>query len=310
MNRSLPATFKPTFIFTAFMGGLLLTSCGSVSEKSAPSMMSQAPPAMKTAATQPKSDNRAAEEAPDTPGKSEGNATNAQVPKQRTQLIKTAEMSLKVDSIEKTLQTISKLVQQKQGDVLSLQDDKPQDNVSRHLAYMQLRVPQEKLEVMLDELALLGTVQNRNIKADDVTNQLVDTEARLRNLRKQEATLLKIMERSGSVGDVLRVAQELSNVRQTIEQIDAQLKNLRNQVAYSTIRLRLMNAVVPLPSQPPLDSQVKETWNQATHAVGSLTTTLIKLIIWLAAFSPYILVAGGSIYGLNRFRNRQSRSSS
>jgi len=290
------------------MGGILLTSCGSASEKSAP-MMSAAPPAMKTAATAPRSDNRVAQEAKDGTAKPEGNAANAQVPKQRTQLIKTAEISLKVDSIEKTLQTVAKLVQQKDGDILSLQDDRPQDNVSRHLASMQLRVPQEKLEVMLDELAVLGTVQNRNIKAEDVTNQLVDAEARLRNYRKQEATLLKIMDRSGSVGDVLKVAQELSNVRQTIEQVDAQLKNLRNQVAYSTIRLRLMDAVVPLPSQPALDSQVKETWNQATHAVGSLTTTLIKLIIWLAAFSPYLLVVGGSIYGLNWLKNRPSRSS-
>jgi hypothetical protein len=308
MNGSLRATFKPTFIFTALMGGILLTSCGSAPEKSSPPMMSAASPAMKTAATAPRSDNRVAQEAKDTPGKPEGNAANAQVPKQRTQLIKTAEISLKVDSIEKTLQTVAKLVQQKDGDILSLQDDRPDDNVSRHLASMQLRVPQEKLEVMLDELAVLGTVQNRNIKAEDVTNQLVDAEARLRNYRKQEVTLLKIMERSGSVGDVLKVAQELSNVRQTIEQVDAQLKNLRNQVAYSTIRLRLMDAVVPLPSQPALDSQVKETWNQATHAVGSLTTTLIKLIIWLAAFSPYLLVVGGSIYGLNRLRNRPSRS--
>jgi len=271
-------------------------------------MMSAAPPAMKTAATAPKSDSRVAEEAKDGTAKPEGNASNAQVPKQRTQLIKTAEISLKVDSIEKTLQTVAKLVQQKDGDILSLQDDRPQDNVTRHLASMQLRVPQEKLETTLDELAVLGTVQNRNIKAEDVTNQLVDAEARLRNYRKEEATLLKIMDRSGSVGDVLKVAQQLSNVRQTIEQVDAQLKNLRNQVAYSTIRLRLMDAVVPLPSQPALDSQVKETWNQATHAVGSLTTTLIKLIIWLTAFSPYLLVVGGSIYGLNWLKNRPSRS--
>lgn len=307
MNGSLRATFKPTFIFTALMGGLLLTSCGSAPEKSS-APMSAASPAMKTAATAPRSYSRVAEEAKDGTAKPEGNAANAQVPKQRTQLIKTAEISLKVDSIEKTLQTVTKLVQQKDGDILSLQDDRPQDNVSRHLASMQLRVPQEKLEVMLDELAVLGTVQNRNIKAEDVTNQLVDAEARLRNYRKQEATLLKIMERSGSVGDVLKVAQELSNVRQTIEQVDAQLKNLRNQVAYSTIRLRLMDAVVPLPSQPALDSQVKETWNQATHALGSLTTTLIKLIIWLAVFSPYLLVVGGSIYGLNWLKNRPSRS--
>ncbi len=58
-------------------------------------------------------------------------------------------------------------------------------------------------------------------------------------MQKTESTLLEIMERSGSVSDVLKVAQELSDVRQSIEQINAQLKSLQNQVAYSTITLKL-----------------------------------------------------------------------
>jgi peptidoglycan hydrolase CwlO-like protein len=89
----------------------------------------------------------------------------------------------------------------------------------------------------------LGTVENRNITAADVGDRLVDFQARLTNLQKTEANLQKIMARAGSVRDVLSFAQELSNVRETIEQIDAQLKTLQNQVAYSTITLNLEAAV-------------------------------------------------------------------
>jgi hypothetical protein len=74
----------------------------------------------------------------------------------------------------------------------------------------------------------LGTVENRNITAADVGDRLVDFQARLTNLQKTEANLQKIMARAGSVRDVLSFAQELSNVRETIEQIDAQLKTLQN----------------------------------------------------------------------------------
>jgi DNA repair ATPase RecN len=91
---------------------------------------------------------------------------------------------------------------------------------------MKIRIAQDKLETILDALAKLGTVQRRNLSAEDVTNQLVDIQARLRNLQQMEASLLQIMKRSGSVGDVPKVAKELSDVRESIEQIDAQLVNL------------------------------------------------------------------------------------
>lgn len=65
------------------------------------------------------------------------------------------------------------------------------------------------------------------------------------------------MDRSGSVRDVLSVAKELSNVRQSIEQIDAQLKNLQNQVAYSTITLNLEAAVSGNAPQRAFGSQMQ-----------------------------------------------------
>lgn len=67
----------------------------------------------------------------------------------------------------------------------------------------------------------MGTVENQMITAEDVSDQLVDVQARLRNLRKSEEMVLKIMERSGSVGDVLKAANELSTIRESIERIDA-----------------------------------------------------------------------------------------
>ncbi|MCZ0901313.1 DUF4349 domain-containing protein, partial [Microcoleus sp. HI-ES] len=149
----------------------------------------------------------------------------------------------------------------------------------------------------LDTLAKLGTVENRSLTAEDVTDQLVDSEARLRNLRKSEEMVLKIMERSGSVGDVLKAAQELSNIRESIERIDAQLKSLRNQVAYSTISLTLEAAVSAQQTpEPSLGLRVQETWGKATHSVGELTLGLFGLGIWLLAYSPYLLLIGAAVY--------------
>ena len=231
----------------------------------------------------------------------------AQTTVNRPQLIKKAEMSIVVKSIDTSTKSVTDIVKKQQGDILGFQNQKPPDSSVRQTATVDIRVPQERLETTLDALAKLGTVQNRGLTAEDVTTQLVDNEARLKNLRKSEEMVLKIMERSGSVADVLKASQELSNIRESIEQIDAQLKSLRNQVAYSTISLTLEAAVsAQQDPEPSLGLRVQETWGKATHSVGELTLGLFALSIWLLAFSPYLIVIGAAAYGFNRFKKQHS----
>jgi hypothetical protein len=231
----------------------------------------------------------------------------AETPATRPQLIKKAELSVVVKSIDATTKSVTNIVEKQQGDILGFQNQKPPDSSVRQTASVEIRVPQERLETTLEALAKLGTVENRALTAEDVTEQLVDSEARLRNLRKSEEMVLKIMERSGSVGDVLKASQELSNIRESIERIDAQLKSLRNQVAYSTISLTLEAAVSAQQTpEPSLGLRVQETWGKATHSVGELTLGLFGLGIWLLAYSPYFLLLAAAVYGFNRFKKQQS----
>lgn len=215
----------------------------------------------------------------------------------RPQLIRKAALTLVVDSLDKNIQQVSAIVSQQQGDLLGLEDQKPPNNSARHTVSMQIRVPQNQLDTTLNKLTQLGNVQSRTITAEDVADQLVDFQARLRNLQKTESTLLEIMERSGSVRDVLKVAQELSNVRQSIEQINAQLKSLQNQVAYSTITLKLEAAVSTTTPESSLGSQVQETWNTSTYSLRKFSISLLRLGIWLMVYSPYLLLLAATIYG-------------
>jgi hypothetical protein len=262
-------------------------------------------------------ENQFAESAPPPPPAAQGAAGGSQtaaVPKKaaetpatRPQLIKKAQLSVVVKSIDASSKSVTNIVEKQQGDILGFQNQKPPDSSVRQTASVQIRVPQERLETTLEALAKLGTVENRALTAEDVTNQLVDSEARLRNLRKSEEMVLKIMERSGSVGDVLKASQELSKIRESIERIDAQLKSLRNQVAYSTISLTLQTAVSAQQTpEPSLGLRVQETWGKATHSVGELTLGLFGLGIWLLAYSPYLLLIAAAVYGFNRFKKQQS----
>ena len=230
------------------------------------------------------------------------------VPISKPQLIKQADIEVRLESVDTGIEQVTNIIRTHQGDILELQDQRASGGL-RH-AYLKMRIPQAQLETTLAEIGELGTVERRSITAEDVSNQLVDLQARLRNLRKSEESLLKIMERSGSVADVLEVARELSRVREMVEQIDAQLKNLQARVSYSTINLTLTAEIAAPSNQRPLTDKVRTTWREATQSVGSFTVGLLQLGLWLLAYSPYLaIVLVASVLG-RRFYRRPTRQQS
>jgi uncharacterized protein (DUF342 family) len=225
--------------------------------------------------------------------------------KSQPQLIKTASLQVTVKSVTDSLEQVKTIAQQQQGDILNLSDQIPTESNRHRSAAIQMRVPQAKLDAAIKALKSLGDLDSQSITAEDVSTQLVDSQARLKNLRRTEETLLEIMGRSGGVSDVLKVSQELSNVRTQIEQITAQLTALRNQVAYSSINLNLVEVTASVRSQPAVGIQISNSWESATQSFGKLTVDLLQLGIWLMVYSPYWLALGAiGAFGYRRFRGR------
>jgi Domain of unknown function (DUF4349) len=240
---------------------------------------------------------------------SSGSAPEGQtavVPKpQKPQLIKTAYVSLKLESIDQAISKLRDLSQSKGGDIYSLQDNQSTDRGDHRKASLVLKVPVTSLDPVLVGINKLGKVQSQKLESNDVTQQIVDSDARLKNLRQQEEQTRKIMDRAGSINDTLDVSQSLANIREQIEQIDAQVKNMRQQVAYSTINLELEELQAANPSGDPLGLRIQETWKNSTGTAGGLATNIGLTVLWLLPFSP-LLAAGGAIgfYWLRRRRHR------
>ncbi|MCZ0902120.1 DUF4349 domain-containing protein, partial [Microcoleus sp. HI-ES] len=77
----------------------------------------------------------------------------------RPQLIKKAQLSVVVKSIDASTKSVTNIVEKQQGDILGFQNQKPPDSSVRQTASVEIRVPQERLETTLDTLAKLGPVE-------------------------------------------------------------------------------------------------------------------------------------------------------
>ena len=238
---------------------------------------------------------------------SHGGDSDRSAVSQRPQLIKEAQISLGVDSVEESFEQVRMIVTEQQGDVLSMQDN---GDRQRSVTFT-LRVPQERLDATLDALTALGEIRNRSISTKDVSNQLVDLQARLSNARKSEEALQEIMSRSGEIADVLEVSRELSTVRQSIETMAAEQKRVQTQVRYSTVNLSLQSAIAATPNKPGFSTQIANSWNEATDSVGNFTTDLLQLGLWLLVYSPYLTILAVGIVLVNKARQsaRDSRQS-
>jgi hypothetical protein len=123
-------------------------------------------------------------------------------------------------------------------------------------ASITLRVPAARFDDALQEVARMGEVIERRVKAQDVTEEMRDLKIRLDNAERTRVRLLDLLEKTGRIEDAVKVEQELERVTETIELLKGKIQFLSAQAAYSTIRVDL-NSPVP---QQTLAMQIPFPW--------------------------------------------------
>jgi flagellar motor protein MotB len=134
-----------------------------------------------------------------------------------------------------------------------------------------MRVPESRFEAAVADLKGLGKVTRENVSGQDVSQEFVDFQARLRNAKAQEAVLLRLMDRANSVSATIRVEQQLEGVQLSIERLKGQLRYLGSQTAMSTITVGFSQVGVVAQH----DGSIQKAWHQAGAAFLSVISSVI-----------------------------------
>jgi anti-sigma factor RsiW len=239
--------------------------------------------------------------APQAVAQGQPNAPSEPTVAKQHRLAKKARLELLVRDVEATLKQALATVRRAGGDVTTLNDTSPRTAGAVHAATMDVEVPAGRLDDTLDHLGLLGAVQTRAIDAEDVDATIVDEEARLRNLRRTEADLRKLMDKGGKVDDILNVQQNMTEVRGQIEQLDAQHRNDVHRVATSTISISLTedrpNAT---PAKPGPTARIDGAWHSGLNALADSVIAFVTTLVWCVAYAPIPLALAGATYAVGR----------
>ena len=113
--------------------------------------------------------------------------------------------------------------------------------------HVEMRVPDEKLEEVMAEMAKLGEVWSRQISGRDVTEQFFDTQLRLENLERIRLRYLALLDKATSVKEALPVEQQLERVTLEIEQLKGKLTYLKSITSFATVRVDFEPEITPGP---------------------------------------------------------------
>ena len=98
-----------------------------------------------------------------------------------------------------------------------------------------VRIPAPSWEEAVEQISAFGRVIGRDFQVDDVTEEFVDLELQLGNLRALQDRLVELLARAENVEEALSVERELARVRGEIERIEGRLKLLSDRIAFATL---------------------------------------------------------------------------
>ena len=111
--------------------------------------------------------------------------------------------------------------------------------VNDYNCYSTVRIPYNNFDSFVLLIEKKYEIKDKRIESVDITEQYVDNDARLKNMKAQEAQMLEVYKKANTVEDILKVQSQLTEIRGDIESLEAKKKLWDRQVQYTTIKISI-----------------------------------------------------------------------
>ena len=171
-------------------------------------------------------------------------------------------------------------------------------------AALDARIPPASLPAFLERLGGLGTIGRHSTAAEDRTAEVVDVEARQKNMAEFRDNLRKLMATpNAKLKDLIEVERELTRVQSELDSLATRRKVLANDT--DKVRVAVAFSTRPAVLEAGLWFPVKSAMLRAGHVFAGSVAALIGVAVALLPWA-LVLLAGGA--GLRRvWRRRQRR---
>jgi hypothetical protein len=200
-------------------------------------------------------------------------------------IIRTASLTVQVKDVPKALDQARTGVENAGGYVGN--ETTTRDAEGHERTRVVLRVPVDKYDEVLADLEGSGKLLDRSAKAEDVTDQVVDVESRIKTQRASVARIRELMDQATKLSDVVTLEGELSTRQADLEALLARQKSLKDRTSLATITLSL--------SETPVKKAAEDGDPGFVDALAGGWSAFVTMLRWLAvafgAVLPFAAVA-------------------
>ena len=213
-------------------------------------------------------------------------------------IIKDGDVTIECKDIATSKKAVDAIVMKYQSYYLSENLSNNDSEISYELS---IRIPSARFETFLSESEQgIGEITWKSIHARDVTEEFYDIQTRLKNKKDYLLRYKELLSKANTVKDIINIEESIRVLEEEIESAEGRLKFLNDQVAYSTLNLRLFQKKEFVYKPKPRDSfseRVKDSLNQSWAGV-------VEFVLMLITLWPFAVVAGIIIFLIIRKRKK------
>lgn len=202
-------------------------------------------------------------------------------------IIRNGNVTFETRDINATRAAIEKVTKELRG-FIARENALTFENKIQHT--LELRVPEANFDLLISKVTENAVrVDNKDIGSQDVTEEFIDIEARLKTKKELEGRYLELLKKASKVDEILSIEKEIGALQSDIESIEGRLKYLNDRVSLSELTVTYYQKIkAPFQFSSKFTESLKGGWrNMLWFFIGLINLWpfiiigLIILIIFL-----------------------------
>lgn len=214
-------------------------------------------------------------------------------------IIKNGDMMIDVADIKSAQEKVQNLVKSNKG---YIQNENYSNNERETTVSMEIRIPNQNFDSLINSFSDgIGSITQKNIRVEDVTEEYTDVSIRLKNKLVYLEKYRDLLKRSASTKDLLEIQEKIRGLEEEIESSEGRLRYIDDQVNYSTLDLTLTK-------EKPRNT-VTSKIGFGSRFVDSLANGwngFVNFLLGIISFWPFLLIIPLIIFLFKKWRQRKS----
>jgi len=226
-------------------------------------------------------------------------------------IIRDANLTIEVASTTEAQQRVTSIAETLGGFVVTSEARQRQDSepAKRTLDIkLVIRVPSGQFNAALEQIEKLATnLPERNVTGQDVTEEFIDLDARLKTQKALELQFLDIMKQAKKVNDALEVQSQIADVRTEIEKLEGRRRFLESKSSLSTITVNIHTPTPIVVTASGFTYTIREALSDSIDVATGIVLFFIRFAIVMTPIFVLLILPAGLIALYFRRRVRRIR---